>query len=34
MPMKREAYPDNWNEISQHIRFERAKGRCDVRVNL
>lgn len=22
-------YPDNWNEISFRIRFERAKGRCE-----
>lgn len=29
MPMDRKKYPDNWEEISQHIRFERAGGRCE-----
>jgi len=27
--MNRKDYPDNWEEISQYIRFERAKGRCE-----
>lgn len=29
MPMQRDRYPDNWEEISDHIRFERAEGRCE-----
>ena len=29
MPMDRSLYPDNWEEISQRIRFERAGGRCE-----
>jgi len=29
MPMKRELYPDNWEEISHRIRFERAGNRCE-----
>lgn len=28
-PMRREAYPDNWEEISNYIRFVRAGGRCE-----
>lgn len=27
--MDKSRYPPNWNEISYHIRFERAKGRCE-----
>lgn len=33
MPIKPEnknRYPDNWKEISEHIRFERAENRCEV----
>src|SRR5690242_19453067 len=29
MPMKREEYPDNWEEISFAVRFVRAKHRCE-----
>lgn len=32
MPIKKEnknKYPKNWKEISNEIRFERAKGRCE-----
>lgn len=29
MPMKREDYPPDWENISHHIRFERAGGRCE-----
>jgi len=32
MPIKEEnkaKYPDNWKEISNYIRFERAGGRCE-----
>lgn len=32
MPIKPEnkaRYPDNWREISDRIRFERAGGRCE-----
>jgi hypothetical protein len=29
MPMDRSAYPENWEEISQYVRFERAGGRCE-----
>ena len=29
MPMKRDRYPDNWEEISHYIRFVRAGGRCE-----
>ena len=29
MPMDRSKYPDNWDEISRRIRFERARGRCE-----
>lgn len=29
MPMRREAYPDDWDAISNRIRFERANGVCE-----
>jgi hypothetical protein len=29
MPFDRSKYPDNWEEISNYIRFERAVGRCE-----
>lgn len=29
MPMRRELYPDDWEEISKRIRFIRAEGRCE-----
>jgi len=29
MPINRKLYPKNWREISQYIRFERAKGKCE-----
>lgn len=29
MPMIRALYPDNWEEISRRIRFERAGGKCE-----
>jgi hypothetical protein len=29
MPLKRDEYPENWEEISHRIRFERADGRCE-----
>lgn len=29
MVMRRELYPDNWEEISAHIRFTRAQGKCE-----
>ncbi len=29
MPMNRKLYPENWEKISHHIRFERAGGRCE-----
>lgn len=28
-PENRERYPDDWPEISQRIRFERAGGQCE-----
>lgn len=28
-PENRKRYPKNWKEISNRIRFERAKGRCE-----
>src|SRR5438105_3261737 len=28
MPMQIKNYPANWREISRHIRFDVAKGRC------
>jgi hypothetical protein len=28
-PNLKHLYPDNWNEISKRIRFERANGRCE-----
>lgn len=29
MPMDRSKYPDDWEEISYRIRFERAGGCCE-----
>lgn len=29
MPMKREQYPDNWQQISLRIRTERALNKCE-----
>jgi len=29
MPMDRSRYPDNWEQISEHIRFVRAGSRCE-----
>ena len=29
MPIDKSDYPDNWDEISRHIRFTRAAGRCE-----
>ena len=29
MPMNRNDYPPDWDEISHHVRFERAEGRCE-----
>lgn len=29
MPMQRDRYPDNWEEISHQIRFVRAGGKCE-----
>jgi len=29
MPFDRSKYPDDWEEISKRIRFERAGGRCE-----
>ena len=29
MPMNRDLYPPDWDEISRRIRFERAKGACE-----
>ena len=29
MPMNRNRYPPDWEEISRRIRFERAQGRCE-----
>lgn len=26
----KERYPANWDEISHHIRFVKAKGKCEV----
>lgn len=28
-PENKARYPDNWKEISEHIRFVRAKNRCE-----
>ena len=28
-PENKDRYPDNWKQISQHIRFERAGNRCE-----
>ena len=29
MPIDYSLYPDNWREISESIRFDRAKNRCE-----
>lgn len=29
MPMQRDRYPDDWEEISRRIRFERAGNKCE-----
>lgn len=29
MPMNRSLYPPDWEQISNHIRFERAGGVCE-----
>lgn len=29
MPMQRERYPENWEQISEYIRFERAGNKCE-----
>jgi hypothetical protein len=29
MPVDYSRYPDDWHEISRHIRFERAGNRCE-----
>lgn len=29
MPMQRDRYPADWEEISRRIRFERAQGKCE-----
>lgn len=29
MPVDMSRYPDNWSDISQYIRFERAEGKCE-----
>jgi len=29
MPMKRENYPPNWEDISKYIRFIRAENQCE-----
>ena len=29
MPIDYSNYPSNWKEISHHIRFVRAKGKCE-----
>lgn len=29
MPIDYSKYPADWHDISRHIRFERAKGRCE-----
>jgi hypothetical protein len=29
MPVDMKRYPDNWIDISHHIRFERAGGKCE-----
>lgn len=28
-PENKDRYPDDWKEISRHIREDRAKGRCE-----
>jgi hypothetical protein len=30
MPIDYKNYPPNWKELSHRIRFERAKGKCEV----
>jgi len=30
MPLNSKEYPENWNEISSNIRFERAQNRCEL----
>ena len=29
MPMNRADYPPDWRKISEHIRFTRARGKCE-----
>jgi len=29
MPVNRNNYPENWEEISNYIRFTRANGKCE-----
>lgn len=29
MPFEREKYPEDWEKLSQWVRFERAGGRCE-----
>ena len=29
MPMDRSRYPDDWEQISRQIRFDRAGGKCE-----
>jgi hypothetical protein len=29
MPVDMSRYPDNWTDISEYIRFDRADGRCE-----
>lgn len=29
MPFNKKNYPDNWREISDYIRFQRAKSKCE-----
>jgi len=28
-PENKDRYPDDWDQISHRIRFERAEGRCE-----
>ena len=28
-PSMQDLYPPNWGEISHHLRFGRARGRCE-----
>ena len=30
MPIDKTKYPDDWNEISSRIRFERALNKCEI----